>query len=66
MPTMQRTRTMGVRYMTEYIPGMKIRAGYWTSVYKPNLSGWRSEYVKAELEVITPKKARVTDAVMYK
>lgn len=52
--------------MTDYIPGMKIRAGYWTSVYKPNLSGWRSEYVKAELEVITPKKARVTDAVMYK
>ena len=44
---------------TEYVPGQKIRAVYWTSVYKPNIGGWRSERVFAELEVITPGRARV-------
>ena len=44
---------------TEYVPGQKIRAVYWTSVYKPQIGEWRSERVFAELEVITPGKAKV-------
>ena len=44
---------------TEYAPGQKITATYWTSVYKPNIGGWRSERVFAELEVISPGRARV-------
>ena len=44
---------------TEYVPGQKISAVYWTSVYKQNIGGWRSERVYAELEVITPGKAKV-------
>ena len=44
---------------TEYAPGQKIRAVYWTSVYKPQIGEWRSERVFAELEVISPGKARV-------
>ena len=44
---------------TKFVPGQKIRAVYWTGVYKPNIGGWRSERVYAELEVITPGRARV-------
>ena len=44
---------------TEFVPGQKIRAVYWTSVYKPQIGGWRSERVFAELEVITPGRAKV-------
>ena len=44
---------------TEYVPGQKISAVYCTSVYKPNIGGWRSERVFAELEVISPGRARV-------
>ena len=44
---------------TEFVPGQKIRAVYCTSVYKPNINGWRSERVVAELEVISPGRARV-------
>ena len=47
---------------TEYVPGQKIRADYWTSVYKPNIGGWRSERVFAELEVISPGRAKVIRA----
>ena len=47
---------------TEFAPGQKIRAVYWTSVYKANIGGWRSEKVFAELEVITPGRARVLSA----
>ena len=44
---------------TEFVPGQKIRAVYWTSIYKPNIGGWRSERVFAELEVISPGRAKV-------
>ena len=44
---------------TEYAPGRKISAVYCTSVYKPNIGGWRSERVFAELEVISPGRAKV-------
>ena len=44
---------------TEFVPGQKISAVYSTSVYKPNIGGWRSERVSAELEVISPGRARV-------
>ena len=44
---------------TKYVPGQKIRAVYWTSVYKPNIGGWRSECVSAVLEVISPGRAKV-------
>lgn len=50
--------------MTEYVVGQRIRAYYYTSVYKSAIEGWRSEYVDAELEVISPKMARVTRATM--
>ena len=42
-----------------YTVGQKIRATYWTSVYKPQFGEWRSERVFAELEVITPGRAKV-------
>lgn len=44
---------------TEFVPGQKISAVYCTSVYKPNIGEWRSERVFAELEVISPGRARV-------
>ena len=47
---------------TEFVPGQKISAVYWTSVYKPQIGGWRSERVFAELEVITPGRAKVVKA----
>ena len=47
---------------TQYAPGQKIRAVYCTSVYKPNIGGWRSERVFAELEVISPGRAKVISA----
>ena len=47
---------------TEYEPGQKIKAVYRTSVYKPNIGGWRSERVYAELEVISPGRAKVIRA----
>ena len=47
---------------TEFVPGQKISAVYCTSVYKPNIGGWRSERVFAELEVISPGRARVISA----
>ena len=49
---------------TEYTPGQKISAVYSTSVYKPNIGGWRSERVFAELEVISPGRAKVVFAEM--
>ena len=42
-----------------YTPGQKIKATYWTSIYKPNIGGFRSEMVFAELEVISPERAKV-------
>ena len=44
---------------SEFVPGQKISAVYSTSVYKPNIGGWRSERVFAELEVISPGRAVV-------
>ena len=44
---------------TEFVPGQKISAVYSTSVYKPNIGGWRTERVYAELEVISPGRAKV-------
>ena len=45
-----------------YTLGQKIRAVYWIGVYKPNIGGFRSEMVRAELEVISPGRARVIQA----
>ena len=45
-----------------YSIGQKIRAVYWIGVYKPNIGGFRSERVSAELEVISPGRAKVTKA----
>ena len=42
--------------------GQKIRAVYWIGVYKPNIGGFRTEMVRAELEVISPGRARVIQA----
>ena len=47
---------------TEFVPGQKISAVYCIGVYKPNIGGWRSEKVFAELEVISPGKAKVVKA----
>lgn len=45
-----------------YKKGDRITASYNTSVYKPNLNGWRSESVDATLEAISPKKFKVVNA----
>ena len=45
-----------------YTVGQKIRAVYWVGVYKPNIGGFRSEMVRAELEVISPGRAKVVKA----
>ena len=45
-----------------YTVGQKIRAVYWIGVYKPNIGGFRSEMVSAELEVISPGRAKVVKA----
>ena len=45
-----------------YAIGQKIRAVYWIGVYKPNIGGFRSERVSAELEVISPGRAKVVKA----
>ena len=45
-----------------YTVGQKIRATYWIGVYKPNIGGFRSEMVSAELEVISPGRAKVVKA----
>lgn len=45
-----------------YTAGQKIRATYWIGVYKPNIRGFRSEKVYAELEVISPGRAKVIHA----
>ena len=45
-----------------YTVGQKIRATYWIGVYKPNIGGFRSEMVSAELEVISPGRAMVVKA----
>ena len=42
--------------------GQKIRATYWIGVYKRNIGGFRSEMVSAELEVISPGRAKVVKA----
>ena len=42
-----------------YTVGQKIKATYWTGVYKPNIREFRSEMVSAELEVISPGRAKV-------
>ena len=42
--------------------GQKIRAVYWIGVYKPNIGGFRTEMVSAELEAISPRTARVIQA----
>lgn len=46
----------------KYIVGQKIRGTYWIGVYKPNIGGFRSEMVSAELEVISPGRAKVVKA----
>lgn len=48
----------------KYQAGQKIRANYYASVYKPSMGAWRSEWVEAELEVISPGKAKVVSATM--
>ena len=45
-----------------YTVGQKIRAIYWIGVYKPSIGGFRSERVSAELEVISPGRAKVVKA----
>lgn len=45
-----------------YTVGQKIRAVYWIGVYKPNIGGFRDERVSAELEVVSPGRARVIQA----
>ena len=45
-----------------YTIGQKIRATYWIGVYKPNIGGFRTEMVSAELEVISPGRAKVVKA----
>ena len=45
-----------------YTVGQKIRATYWVGIYKPNIGGFRSEMVSAELEVISPGRAKVVKA----
>lgn len=45
-----------------YAIGQKIRAVYWIGVYKPTIGGFRSERVSAELEVISPGRAKVVKA----
>lgn len=45
-----------------YTAGQKIRATYWVGVYKPNIGGFRAEMVSAELEVISPGRAKVIKA----
>ena len=45
-----------------YTVGQKIRATYWIGVYKPNIGGFRTEMVSAELEVISPGRAKVVKA----
>ena len=42
--------------------GQKIRAVYWVGVYKPNIGGFRTEMVSAELEIISPGRAKVVKA----
>ena len=42
--------------------GQKIRAVYWIGVYKPNIGGFRTEMVRAVLEVISPGRASVIQA----
>lgn len=39
--------------MAGYTAGDRISAEYYASVYKPALAGWRSERVRAVLEVIS-------------
>ena len=43
----------------KYTVGQRIRATYWVGVYKPNIGGFRTEMVSAELEVISPGRAKV-------
>ena len=47
-----------------YEIGQRIKAEYETSVYKTGASGRRPETVKAVLEVITPRRAKVISASM--
>lgn len=47
-----------------YTVGQRIKAVYWTGVYKPNIGGFRSEMVRAELEVISPGRAKVIQAYL--
>ena len=42
--------------------GQRIRAVYWIGVYKPNIGGFRTEMVRAVLEVISPGRAKVVKA----
>ena len=50
--------------MAAYEIGQRINAEYETSVYKTGASGRRPETVKAVLEVITPRRAKVISASM--
>lgn len=49
---------------SQYKAGQRIRASYYTGVYKPIIGGWRSEWVNATLEVISPGKAKVISCEM--
>ena len=42
--------------------GQRIRAVYWIGVYKPNIGRFRTEMVRALIEVISPGRARVIQA----
>lgn len=44
--------------------GQEFYASYWTSVYKPAIRDWRSEYVRAKLVAVSKGKARVIEAEM--
>lgn len=50
--------------MATYKIGQMIEAEYETSVYKSGVSGWRSETVKAVLEVISAGRVKVVGVSM--
>lgn len=47
-----------------YEKGDRVKATYNTSVYKPNLGGWRTETVEATLVAVSPKRFKVVSADM--
>lgn len=47
--------------MADLVPGQKYSAHYYTSVYKPNIGGWREERVNVIVEAISAKRVKVID-----